>query len=39
MREISGTIHEFPAERADGMEIDPVSDDELSRRRRNRAIG
>ncbi|HWO67471.1 MAG TPA: MerR family transcriptional regulator [Umezawaea sp.] len=39
MREISGTIHEFPAERADGVEIEAVSNDELSQRRRNRAIG
>jgi DNA-binding transcriptional MerR regulator len=38
MREISGTIHEFPAERADGAELAPL-DDELSRRRRTRRIG
>ena len=39
MREISGTIHDFPAERADGAEIVEAADDELSRRRRTRAIG
>ncbi|MBB5804688.1 DNA-binding transcriptional MerR regulator [Saccharothrix ecbatanensis] len=39
MREISGTIHDFPAERADGGEIVDAADDELSRRRRTRAIG
>ena len=39
MREISGTIHEFPAERADGMEIAPMTEDELTRRRRERATG
>jgi DNA-binding transcriptional MerR regulator len=39
MREISGTIHEFPAERADGAEIVDAADDELSKRRRTRAIG
>ncbi|GDY28651.1 MerR family transcriptional regulator [Gandjariella thermophila] len=38
MREISGTIHEFPAERADGAELTPV-EDELSRRRRTRRTG
>lgn len=38
MREISGTIHEFPAERADGAEL-TVMDDELSRRRRDRRTG
>jgi DNA-binding transcriptional MerR regulator len=37
MREISGTIHEFTAERADGAEL--VShDDELSARRRARSV-
>ncbi|AUS80562.1 MerR family transcriptional regulator [Actinoalloteichus sp. AHMU CJ021] len=36
MREISGTIHEFPAERADGMEIQEDHVDELSRRRAQR---
>ncbi|GAA4615672.1 MerR family transcriptional regulator [Saccharopolyspora hordei] len=35
MREISGTIHEFPAERADGGEM-VKAEDELSRRRRER---
>ncbi|MCP2163832.1 MerR family transcriptional regulator [Goodfellowiella coeruleoviolacea] len=39
MREISGSIHEFPAERADGLEVNPTSDDELSRRRRARRTG
>ncbi|MEV4317201.1 MerR family transcriptional regulator [Actinocrispum sp. NPDC049592] len=37
MREISGTIHEFPAERADGAELIP-HDDELSARRRARSV-
>jgi DNA-binding transcriptional MerR regulator len=35
MREISGTIHEFPAERADGAEL-ITHDDELTARRRAR---
>jgi DNA-binding transcriptional MerR regulator len=39
MREISGTIHEFPAERADGGEIEILTDDELSRHRRARRTG
>lgn len=44
MREISGTIHEFTAERADGAELagsEPawLVDDELSQRRRDRHIG
>src|ERR1041384_5570021 len=39
MREISGTIHEFPAGRVDGGEIVEPANDELSRRRRTRAIG
>ena len=39
MREINGTIHEFPAERADGVEIEHVSDDELAKRRRERNAG
>ena len=39
MREISGTIHEFPAERADGAELDAHTEDELSRRRRTRRTG
>jgi DNA-binding transcriptional MerR regulator len=37
MREISGTIHEFPAERADGGEI-VQHDDELAARRRTRSV-
>jgi DNA-binding transcriptional MerR regulator len=39
MREINGTIHEFPAERADGGTIEHVSDDELSARRKARHVG
>ncbi|ASR36464.1 transcriptional regulator [Prauserella marina] len=39
MQEISGTIHEFPAERADGGEIEPVVRDELSERRNARRTG
>jgi DNA-binding transcriptional MerR regulator len=37
IREISGTIHEFPAERADGGTVAPMPEDELTARRRNRA--
>ncbi|PRW62846.1 MerR family transcriptional regulator [Actinopolyspora mortivallis] len=36
MREISGTISEFPAERADEAGRDSETEDELSRRRRTR---
>ena len=39
MREISGTIHEFPAERADGADFVHHEHDELAKRRRNRATG
>jgi DNA-binding transcriptional MerR regulator len=39
MREISGSIHEFPAERADGAEPQADPGDELSRRRRDRQTG
>jgi DNA-binding transcriptional MerR regulator len=39
MREISGSIHEFPAERADGAPPQPQPSDELSRRRRDRQTG
>ena len=39
MREISGTIHEFPAERADGGAIEMVPEDELARHRRARRTG
>jgi len=39
MREISGTIHDFPAERVDGAEIVPRAEDELSARRRARHVG
>ncbi|SDK80010.1 MerR HTH family regulatory protein [Actinopolyspora mzabensis] len=39
MREITGTIHDFPAERADGGGLRPPEDDELSRKRRDRQTG
>jgi DNA-binding transcriptional MerR regulator len=39
IREINGTIHEFPAERADGGTVEHVSDDELSARRKARHVG
>ena len=39
MREITGSIHEFPAERADGGEIVQTTEDELSARRRARNAG
>ena len=39
MREINGTIHEFPAERADGGTVETVTDDELSARRKARNAG
>jgi len=39
MREISGTIHEFPAERADGGAIELVPEDELAKHRRARRTG
>jgi DNA-binding transcriptional MerR regulator len=38
MREISGSIKDFPAERADGGSVDEAPEDELSRRRARRAI-
>ncbi|HWM59919.1 MAG TPA: MerR family transcriptional regulator [Pseudonocardia sp.] len=38
MREISGSIKDFPAERADGGSVDESPEDELSRRRARRAI-
>ena len=38
MREISGSIKDFPVERADGGSIDESPEDELSRRRARRAI-
>jgi DNA-binding transcriptional MerR regulator len=38
MREISGSIKDFPVERADGGTVDDVPEDELSRRRTRRAI-
>ncbi|WP_346764814.1 MerR family transcriptional regulator [Rhodococcus sp. HNM0569] len=37
MRELTGTIAAFPAERADGGTADAAPEDELSSRRRNRA--
>lgn len=39
MREINGTIHEFPAERADGGIVETVNDDELTARRKARNAG
>ncbi|MEV6608606.1 MerR family transcriptional regulator [Kutzneria sp. NPDC051319] len=39
MREISGTIHEFQAERADGLELEPQGGDELTQRRQARRTG
>ena len=38
MREISGSIRDFPMERADGGSVDDSPEDELSRRRTRRAI-
>ncbi len=38
MREVTGSIKDFPAERADGGSIDDSPEDELSRRRVRRAI-
>jgi hypothetical protein len=38
MREISGSIKDFPVERADGGTVDDAPEDELSRRRARRAI-
>jgi len=38
MREITGTIREFPAERADGMIVSESATDELSRRRATKRI-
>ena len=39
MKEISGTIKDFPMERLDGGSVDEAPEDELSRRRARRAIG
>lgn len=39
MQEISGTIHEFPAERADGGVVETVRPDELTQRRNARRTG
>lgn len=36
IREITGSIHEFPAERADGGVVTPMPEDELTVRRRSR---
>jgi DNA-binding transcriptional MerR regulator len=38
IREISGSIRDFPTERADGGSVDDAPEDELSRRRSKRAI-
>jgi DNA-binding transcriptional MerR regulator len=38
MKEISGSIKDFPVERADGGTVDDSPEDELSRRRARRAI-
>ena len=38
IREINGTIHEFPAERADGGTVE-VTEDELAARRKARHVG
>ena len=39
MKEISGSIKDFPVERADGGTVEESPEDELSRRRARRAIG
>jgi hypothetical protein len=39
IREINGTIHEFPAERADGGTVEQVNEDELTARRKARNVG
>jgi DNA-binding transcriptional MerR regulator len=39
MQEINGTIHEFPAERIDGGVVEPVTEDELTARRKARNAG
>jgi DNA-binding transcriptional MerR regulator len=39
IREINGTIHEFPVERADGGTVEPVTEDELTARRKARHVG
>lgn len=38
IREIAGTIKQFPAERADGGDVDTTPEDELTKRRRTRRI-
>jgi len=39
MKEITGSIKDFPVERADGGTVEEAPEDELSRRRTRRAIG
>ena len=39
MREVTGTLAEFPTERVDGDRVVPVAHDELSRRRQARTAG
>jgi len=39
LRELTGTIHDFPAERADGGVVEELVEDELSRHRRTRSAG
>ncbi len=39
MREVTGTLAEFPAERVDGDRVVPVAHDELARRRQTRTAG
>jgi hypothetical protein len=39
LRELTGSLAEFPAERADGGEPVRWAEDELAARRRNRRIG
>ena len=39
MREVTGTLAEFPAERVDGDRVVPVAHDELARRRQARTAG
>jgi hypothetical protein len=39
MQEINGTIHDFPAERADGGIVETVTEDELTTRRKARNAG
>ncbi len=39
MREVTGTLAEFPAERVDGDRVVPIAHDELARRRQARTAG